>query len=334
MKIKQIPASRPKVKPWKFAGLILTYWCSSRCANCYLSCRPDREVDFMSVADALNYWQSLEAMAGTGAKVHLTGGEPFGNWPALLSILRAARAKGLTAHELETNAFWCTEQEQVYQRCQQLKELSIGRLVVSCDVYHQQHIPFERVELLVQVAQEVLGANKIRIRWRDFFANPLDISKLNEADCQRAYREAWQKHHDRLTGRAAKLIAPLLGLQAAETFVGQDCQKAILASRGVHIDPAGNVFPGVCAGLVVGNASKKELAQIWDNLVHTEDEILLSLIRSGPYGLLPIAKGLGYKGNQMGFANKCHMCTEIRSFLWQSGKFEPTIGPVKCYHEN
>ena len=287
----------------------------------------------MSAGDALHYWQSLENMAGPNAKVHLTGGEPFGNWLGLQAILRGAHAKGLKAHELETNAFWCVEREEVYQRCRQLKELGIGRLVVSCDVYHQEYIPFKRVELLVQVAQEVLGPDKVRIRWRDFFANPLDISDMNEADRQRAYREAWQKHHERLTGRAAKMIGPLLSLQAGESFVGQDCHKAILASRHVHIDPAGNVFPGVCTGLTVGNASKKELAKIWEDMVHTEDEIMLCLIRSGPYGLLQVAEKLGYMKNPMGYADKCHLCTEVRGFLWRTGKFEPTIGPVQCYRE-
>ena len=288
----------------------------------------------MTVSDALAYWTSLEAMAGRGAKVHLTGGEPFSNWPGLLAILRGAHAKGLAAHELETNASWCTEREKVYERCQILREVHIGRLVVSCDVYHQQYIPFERVELLVQVAQEVLGADRLRIRWRDFFEHPVDISELNTADCQGVYRQAWQEHRERLTGRAAKLIAPLLPLQAAETFAGQNCHKAILASRHVHIDPAGNVFPGVCGGLVVGNAKAMELVEIWDRLVHTKDRILLGLLQAGPYGLLQTAQELGYRPNPRGFADKCHLCTEMRGFLSGTGRFDPTIGPVQCYGEN
>ena len=288
----------------------------------------------MSVSDALAYWKSLEAMAGQGAKVHLTGGEPFSNWPALLAILREAHAKGLTAHELETNASWCTQREKVYERCEKLRTVHIGRLVVSCDVYHQQYIPLERVELLVQVAQEVLGADRLRIRWRDFFYHPRDISELKTSDCQRAYRQAWQEHRERLTGRAAKQIAPLLPLQTVEAFAGQNCHKAILASRHVHIDPGGNVFPGVCGGLVVGNAKAMELVEIWDRLVHTKNRILLGLLGAGPYGLLQTARQLGYRSNPRGFAAKCHLCAEIRGFLSETGRFDPTIGPVQCYREN
>ena len=67
----------------------------------------------MSVSDALSYWQALEVLAGPGTKVHLTGGEPFGNWPGLMAILRAAHVEGLHAHEVETNAFWCTRRQDV-----------------------------------------------------------------------------------------------------------------------------------------------------------------------------------------------------------------------------
>ncbi|NIA08101.1 MAG: hypothetical protein GWP14_10800 [Actinobacteria bacterium] len=285
----------------------------------------------MPVSDALAYWQSLESMAGPQAKVHLTGGEPFSNWPALLAILQAAHAEGLVAHELETNASWCTSPQLVRQRCRQFKQLDLGRLVVSCDIYHQQFVPFQRVRLLVQVAQDVLGSERVRIRWRDFFADPVDINGLGQADCQRFFRRAWQVHRDRLTGRAARMIAPLLELHPPEVFAEADCYKPIFASRHVHIDPSGNVFPGVCAGLVLGNARRKPLPEIWSDFACTEDEILLTLARSGPYGLLQIANGLGFGPSEERFADKCHLCWEVRSFLAQTGKFEPTIGPARCY---
>ena len=288
----------------------------------------------MSVSDALDYWQSLESMAGPHAKLHLTGGEPFSNWPALLAILQAAHAQGLTAHELETNASWCTDPQLAQQRCRQLKQLDLGRLVVSCDIYHQQFVPFQRVALLVRTAQDVLGSERVRIRWRDFFADPVDVNGLDQEDCQRLFRRAWQAHRDRLTGRAAWMIAPLLDLHPPETFADRNCHKSIFASRHVHIDPAGNVFPGVCAGLVLGNARHRPLPQIWADLAHTQDEILLTLARSGPYGLLQIANRLGYQPCYAGFADKCHLCAEVRSFLARTGKFEPTIGPAQCYREN
>ena len=288
----------------------------------------------MSVSDALDYWKGLEAMAGAGAKIHLSGGEPFGNWRSLLAILREAHAQGLCAHELETNAFWCTEAAEVDERCRQLAQLELGRLVVSCDIYHQRYIPVERVRLLVRVAGEVLGPERVRIRWRDFFSHPVDISDLSTEQCGPAYRQAWQNHKDRLTGRAAAEISPLLPKYELGAFAGQNCRKAILASRHVHIDAAGNVFPGVCSGVVVGNARENSLAQLWDLLVNTEDPILRTLIEQGPYGLARVGAEFGYEPGQDGFAGKCHLCSQVRRFLFDSGKFAPTIGPEQCYYEN
>lgn len=288
----------------------------------------------MSVADALTYWKGLEVMAGPAAKVHLTGGEAFADWPALLAILQAAHAQGLYAHEVETNAFWCTEAHQVRQRCLLLNQLNLGRLVVSCDLYHQRYIPFERVKMLVQIAKDVLGDHRVRIRWRDFFANPVDISDLSPQQSRQAYRRAWLSHHDRLTGRAAEEIAPLLEMHDLDTFAGQNCRKSLLASRHVHIDPAGNVFPGVCSGLVVGNARHNTLPQLWDLLLSGEDQILQTLVQRGPHGLVSIAAQLGFQPDQDGFASKCHLCATVRRFLWGTGKFVPTIGPQQCYYEN
>ena len=288
----------------------------------------------MSVADALTYWKAIEQMAGTGAKVHISGGEVFGNWPGLLDVLRAAEKEGLRAYEVETNAFWCNDRQEAYERCRLLDEAGIGRLVVSCDVYHQEHVDFECVKILVETASEVLGPERVRVRWRDFFANPIDASDMGRAEREQLYREAWQNHHDRLTGRAAREVAPLLELHQAEEFAGLNCSKSILAGRHVHIDPAGNVFPGVCAGLMVGNVREKSLAELWDLLVDTHNEILLSLIKQGPYGLMEIAKQFGYESRESEFANKCHLCAQVRRFLYVSGEFRRTIGPGECYCED
>ncbi len=282
---------------------------------------------------ALEYWHDLRDLAGANLKVHLTGGEPFGDWPALLAVLQAAQIQGMTAHEVETNASWCTDRQEAQRRCRKLDEVGLGRLVVSCDLYHQEFVPYERVALLAEVAQKILGPERLRIRWRDFFADPVSVNDMSPPQRRQAYVQAWQNHRDRLTGRAADQIAPLLALQAPETFAGQNCGKAILASRHVHIDPLGNVFPGVCAGIVLGNAANERLARIRRRLASSPDEILQRLITFGPCGLLDLAQQHGYRPSGRGFAGKCHLCSDLRKYLFKEGKFAPTIGPAQCYRE-
>lgn len=288
----------------------------------------------MSPAAALEYWHDLRVLAGPELKVHLTGGEPFGDWPALLAVLQAAQTHGLTAHEVETNASWCTDRQEAQRRCRKLDQVGLGRLVISCDLYHQEYVPYERVALLAEVAQEILGSDRLRIRWRDFFANPVSIGDMPPDQRRQVYAQAWPNHRDRLTGRAADEIAPMLELHRPAAFAEQNCSKAILASRHVHIDPLGNVFPGVCAGIVLGNAAHDGLAQIRRRLARSPNEILECLITSGPCGMLDLAKKHGYRPNGRGFAGKCHLCSDLRTYLFNKGKFDRTIGPIQCYREH
>ena len=83
---------QPKFRIWSSAGLMLTYWCPSRCACCYVFAGPDagREETEMSVELAVACWRDIRELAGQRGKVHITGGEPFGNYERLKRILQAA----------------------------------------------------------------------------------------------------------------------------------------------------------------------------------------------------------------------------------------------------
>ncbi|MCD4824521.1 MAG: radical SAM protein, partial [Phycisphaerae bacterium] len=92
------------VKYWSFAGICITDWCSAACASCYMHCSPQRN-SWMSPADALRIWEQLQSACPHGCRVHLTGGEPFGDWPRLIEIARGAHARKLGPLEkVETNA--------------------------------------------------------------------------------------------------------------------------------------------------------------------------------------------------------------------------------------
>ena len=72
---------------WEYAGLLLTYWCNARCACCYVYGGPDRGGS-MSVDTAVSLWRSLDRLAsqhGKRMRIHLSGGEPFRDWPRLVA---------------------------------------------------------------------------------------------------------------------------------------------------------------------------------------------------------------------------------------------------------
>ncbi len=330
------PEAGAELAVWEFAGLLLTYWCNARCAFCYVNCGPDRGGE-MRVETALALWQSLDRLAaahGKTMRIHLSGGEPFQDWVRLVSIIRAAREAGLTlVDKAETNAFWATEDGVTRSRLELLDALGVRRLVVSTDVFHQEFVPPERVRRCVEIGRAVFGPGRVIVRWWDFLQNPVETRRLDSAERERAFRAALARHKDRLAGRAAEQLAPLLPSQPAEAFAGLHCAREVLQSRHVHIDPYGNIFPGTCAGIILGWAGQRAVADIWHELgAHwREHPVLAAVVAGGSYELLQRAKALGYEEWPGGYASKCHLCAHVRQFLFERGVWPEFIGPPECY---
>jgi organic radical activating enzyme len=321
---------------WEFAGLLLTYWCNARCAFCYVSSGPDRGGQ-MSVAQALRLWAGLDRLAASHGKtmrIHLSGGEPFRDWPRLVSIVRAARDAGLTPVEkIETNAFWATDDDRTRARLELLDALGVRKLVVSTDVYHQEFVPFDRVRRCVDLGRKVLGRARVQVRWWGFFQQPVDVRGASPTDRQRAYQAALARHRDRLTGRAAERLATLLPCYPAERFEGQACPEEVLRSRHVHIDPYGNVFPGVCNGIILGNALADDVEGVWQRLAGRwrEHPVVAAVVAGGSYELMQRAGAFGYRELPGGYAGKCHLCSHVRQFLVDRELWPDHVGPPECY---
>jgi hypothetical protein len=331
--------ARGRQFPWTFAGILLTYWCNARCPFCYVCCGPDA-TEWVDPLDAVRWWQELDEMArrlGKTVKIHLTGGEPFGKWPVLLEVAARAHEKGLTAgggfQKVETNAYWATDAGIVQERLAALDRLGMQKLVVSTDPFHQMFVAPERVRTCVETARRVLGPQRVQARWLDWYDHMQDLRNVPPGQTYELFREAITQHRERLTGRAAAEVAPLLPGLPVDSYVGQACDRPILGSRHVHIDPYGNVLAGTCTGVLLGNARDRPLHAIWADLAELSNlhPLLSQLIEGGPHALLPYARPLGFEPRPAGYASKCHLCSHIRQFLYENQRFAGTLGPRECY---
>lgn len=325
------------VKHWSAAGLMLTYWCNAKCGSCYVCCGPHLN-QWVSVDDALRWWEQLQNASPHGCRIHLTGGEPFGNWSLLLTLCERAAAKGLGPLEkVETNGFWASDDEIVYQRLGQLDQLGMGKLGVSADPYHQQFIPLERVRRLVEVGREVLGPDRVQVRWQEWLDNGQDTDSLSQSQWEQLQRDYYlgrQKGRDRLNGRAVGLLAGILPRKKLADFTDNPCRQTLLRSKHVHVGPDGWVMPGTCAGIVLGRVTDNDIADIWKSLEDgwADRPILAALVERGPVGLLQAAFDKGFKAED-GYVTKCHLCWEIRRFLAATGDYSQTLGPQWMYEE-
>jgi len=320
----------PKFKLWRSAGLMLTYKCNAACEFCYYHCSPDKG-GLMPVETCLAAWQSLRTIAGDGAKVHLTGGEPFLYWDHLVEILRKAGERGLGPVDLvETNGFWATEDQLVADRLGLLASLGVRRLKISIDPFHQEYVDIEPANRLVCLAGEILGPDRVQVRWEEYLDAPVDLRRLSPAERDRAYVLAYHEYPFRFTGRAAGHPAHLIASRPAEALIHMNCLGGFLGAKGIHIDPYGNVFSGMCSGIVLGNVRQMPLDEIWKAFHPRADGTVGILCDQGPCGLLEKARASGYE-ELPAYADKCHLCTHVRQFLYENGLEQPGIGPSDCY---
>jgi hypothetical protein len=327
---RHLRADEPKLKVWRYCGLIITYRCNAACEFCYYNCAPDRN-GLMPVDTAIKVWQSLRNLAPKTAKIHITGGEPFLYFEHVVKILtRAQKEKLGPLDTIETNAFWATDKKNVTDRLKLLDSLGIHRLKISWDPFHAEFIPVEAIKLLAETAEEILGPTRVLVRWNKYLQKPVKISSIGKNERREQYRLALRDYPYRFTGRASGSLAAIFADKPLQTLLSATCKSAFLNSRGVHVDPYGNVFSGLCSGITVGNVNQRGLENIWKGLEPEKMDFISALFTRGPASLLPKAMNLGYKPRK-DYADKCHLCTNLRQFFFDIGKYKSIIAPCDCY---
>ena len=320
------------VKYWSFAGLMITYSCNARCASCYLACGPDRR-EAMPVDSALAVWQGLIAACPHGCRVHISGGEPFLDWPRLIDLCRRGKAMGLGPLEkVETNAFWADSDAIARERCRELDQGGMETLAISADPYHQQFVPLANCRRLAAAAAEVLGAGRVQVRWRDWLESGCDTQDLAPGERAELFARYAQQGRERYNGRAADEIAGFLPIKPVEDLSDSPCSESLLRGRHVHIDADLRVMPGTCAGIVLGRCGPQTVGEIWQRLNDNfhRRPIVGTLGRLGPAGLVPEAVAAGFTPRQ-GYAGKCHLCWDIRRFWSRVGGHGDELGPAWLY---
>jgi MoaA/NifB/PqqE/SkfB family radical SAM enzyme len=330
---KNILKDQPKFKLWRSAGLMLTYKCSASCDFCYYNCSPSQE-GLMPIATAINAWKGLKRLAGDEAKVHITGGEPFLYFDHLVELLKQARPENLgRIDQIETNASWGVNEETIRERIKILDGLGMDTLKISCDPFHLEYIDVENVRRLVDTAGKIIGKERVLVRWQEYLDNPVPIKTMSAIQKIAIYRENYKKYPFRFTSKAGPVLGKYFADKTIESIAQKNCTSTFRDAKGVHIDPFGNVFSGVCSGMIVGNINAADLDEIWKGLDWNKTEFFSSLFQNGPAGLLNEAMELGFRPLDF-YASKCHLCTDLRQFFFDFGRYKRIIGPIQCYFKN
>lgn len=327
---KNLRQDESKLKLWRYAGLMLTYKCPAECEFCYYHCGPDKG-GLMSVDTAIRSWAGLERLAGENARIHITGGEPFLYFERLCEILTEAKKQGLRCAEtVETNGFWATDKKTIVERLNILNDLGLDRLKISWDPFHAEYIDADAVKRLARTGSDLLGSERVLVRWENYLQEPVTFCGDTESSRRQHYKAAIGDYPCRFTGRAAGQLGELFAEKTVESIAASVCSSSFLSSKGIHIDPYGNVFSGLCSGITVGNVNDKSPDDIWAAFNPLEMELVGTLFEKGPAGLLAQALEAGYQMSKL-YAGKCHLCTQLRQFFFDKSAYKGIISPCECY---
>jgi hypothetical protein len=319
-------------------GLILSYKCQSRCAHCIYNCGPDWN-DWMQPEDVR---AALETMMvwPQNFQVHITGGEPFLNFPLLLHTVETAAELGIPRY-LETNAGWAVTDDLVERRFKALRQAGLQAILISVSPFHAETIPLERTTMAIRIATEIFGEQNVMVyqaQWLDLiqaFSATIPVPLENYIDIYGADetgRMLWDSYGLIAGGRAGYQLGYLKSKQSAETFYGDHCAFEILYAPHSHFDLYGNFIPGFCGGLSIGDwhALPMVLARAQRPEFPTIIDILVNY---GPYGLFEAAVlEYDYVPLPDGYCGKCHLCVDVRKHLVQNGYF-PELQPNQFYRE-
>ena len=267
--------------------------------------------------------------------LHFTGGEPFLNFDLLLQSVKIAKSLKIPSLFVETNAFWCRNDDETSEKMRQLKDAGMQGMLVSVNPFTLETVPFERTLRAIHMGSDVFGENLLAYQF-DYFMqfSRLGISGkmaledyLNTVGLQ----EATARIELLPIGRAVYALNDWYRKYPASTFFRGNCAMELQRNYHNHWDNYGNLLPGFCAGIALGNLL--EQPSLYEEGLDLNDyPILQILLTDGVSGLYEYArKTFGYQDNEAGYISQCHLCVDIRAHIVRQTQKFKELRPREFY---
>ncbi|MBO3833415.1 MAG: 4Fe-4S cluster-binding domain-containing protein [Candidatus Brockarchaeota archaeon] len=323
------------------AGIILSYKCSSTCKHCMYACSPKWRADWPtegSIKLILGKLASSIKPSPHGPEnislnhgLHFTGGEPFLNFKLLLNAVETAEELRIPSTFVETNCFWCINDEQVEEKLMALKQAGLKGILVSVNPFILEQVPFERVERAVKTGGKIFGAN-MTIYQETYYRRfkSLRIRDTLTLD-QYLEKDKWALHHSELLpmGRACYRLNHLFVKYPAKAFFREQCISELTRSWHIHVDNYFNYVPGYCGGISLGDA--RNLNALTQGIDLQDKPVLRMLVESIGNLYEFASREFNYKEKEEGYISKCHLCVDIRRHIAQQTDEFKELQPRELY---
>lgn len=287
-------------------AIIYTWKCNAKCASCCYSCGPKRQ-EKLPLETALSIIREA-ALIPEFKHLSITGGESLIYLEEVKTILKQWKETGNTSN-IVTNAFWATTNKKALKLMKELKKCGLTTLSISCDTYHQEYIPIERVENALHAASDIginIEINSIRGNNDPQLTELLpEIADIKKGD------GVFQEGMLAPSGRASSLP------QNKFTYLNSLPIERCGMLNTLTVTPGGKVYPccsifGETEHLSIGNINATPLKEI---LEETENNSLLLIMERQGFGMLldlgkKIDKSIPIPSNVV---NSCQLCHELFS---------------------
>lgn len=317
----------------KSGGIITNYYCTSKCRHCLYACSPQWDKIYMDESQAHTLLDKIRSCGCS--RIHLGGGEPFLNLPAIKTILQASQEQHVAIEYIETNSSWFRDRESAIQLLKEIRRLGVSTLLVSISPFHNEYIPFFKVKGVMSSARQ---AGFSLFPWMDSFYSICDSFTDTVATPFSEYQTHYGKDYIHTIynnywihpgGRAHETFKSVYGLHRLENILREKggC-NTLKDTSHFHFDLFGNYIPGLCSGLSIN------YQHIGRPLPSATYPLITTLYNRGIKGLFDLAvQDYGFTPEDHYFS-KCHLCHQVRQFLVLEKKVESLeLQPIRFYQE-
>jgi len=270
---------------------------------------------------------------GVNYGLHFTGGEPFLNFDLLEKAVRMAHDFQIPSTFVETNGFWCAEDDGAREKLTRLKHAGLHGMLVSVNPFILEQVPFDRTERAIRIGREIFQGNLIT--YQEFFHSQFKRLGVSgtlsfEEYARRAGPHSLLENVELLPmGRAAYALSHLYEKYPAQQFLSESCREELTRGWHIHVDNYCNYMTGYCGGISLGDA--RDITSICQGIDLNEHTILNALATELRVLFELGIEAFNYKQRGEGYISKCHLCVDLRRHIAQETDEFQELRPREFY---
>lgn len=255
-------------------------------------------------------------------EIWIAGGEPLLHAHELLDFVRMLRSRGNETIGLVTSGGWHQSAEVTRCTLSSLRNAGLVRLSVSMDHFHQKAIPVEQAKDVVRIGRELFEGNTTvscytisSERLRPEYKGIYDVVPQHVIEASESLGVPIFRGEVLAIGRAHQSLSDVFCPACPDTFhcpLPDFMEGDLMHPESLEVYPNGDLT--ACPCLPVGHLGKLDFCNWRRSYSVLQDDVLATLWRSGPLGLLDLLPTEQTPSPDT-FFDGCDLCQVVRRRL-------------------